>query len=206
MKPPARRFADDAARSWRAPALVVTVGRPSDDDSREHCVAADRGRGLSQSPRRSQLLQRLAQAKITALAMEMIPRITRAQSMDALSSQSNIAGYKAVLLAASDAAEVLSDAHDGRRNDSTGESAGARRRRRRAASDRDRPSPRRRRQRLRRARRRQRASAVARRDVPGVRSRRRRRRQPAATPRSSRPNSRSASARGWSSRSARTTS
>ena len=37
---------------------------------------------------------------ITALAMEMIPRITRAQSMDALSSQSNIAGYKAVLLAA----------------------------------------------------------------------------------------------------------
>ena len=45
-------------------------------------------------------LQTLAQAGMTALAMEMIPRITRAQSMDALSSQSNIAGYKAVLLAA----------------------------------------------------------------------------------------------------------
>jgi NAD(P) transhydrogenase subunit alpha len=45
-------------------------------------------------------LQRLADAKLTALAIEMIPRITRAQSMDALSSQSNIAGYKAVLLAA----------------------------------------------------------------------------------------------------------
>jgi NAD(P) transhydrogenase subunit alpha len=45
-------------------------------------------------------VQRLADAKLTALAMEMIPRITRAQSMDALSSQSNIAGYKAVLLAA----------------------------------------------------------------------------------------------------------
>ncbi|HUY11258.1 MAG TPA: Re/Si-specific NAD(P)(+) transhydrogenase subunit alpha, partial [Candidatus Dormibacteraeota bacterium] len=42
----------------------------------------------------------LAQAGIEALAMEKIPRITRAQSMDALSSQSNIAGYKAVLLAA----------------------------------------------------------------------------------------------------------
>jgi NAD(P) transhydrogenase subunit alpha len=41
----------------------------------------------------------LADAGLTALAMEMIPRITRAQSMDALSSQSNIAGYKAVLLA-----------------------------------------------------------------------------------------------------------
>ena len=45
-------------------------------------------------------LQTLAQSGVTALAMEMIPRITRAQSMDALSSQSNIAGYKAVLLAA----------------------------------------------------------------------------------------------------------
>jgi len=42
----------------------------------------------------------LARAGVTALAMEMIPRITRAQSMDALSSQSNIAGYKAVLLGA----------------------------------------------------------------------------------------------------------
>lgn len=42
----------------------------------------------------------LARAGVTALAMEMIPRITRAQAMDALSSQSNIAGYKAVLLAA----------------------------------------------------------------------------------------------------------
>lgn len=42
----------------------------------------------------------LASSGVTALAMERIPRITRAQSMDALSSQSNIAGYKAVLLAA----------------------------------------------------------------------------------------------------------
>jgi NAD(P) transhydrogenase subunit alpha len=39
-------------------------------------------------------------ARITALAMEAIPRISRAQSMDALSSQSNVAGYEAVLLAA----------------------------------------------------------------------------------------------------------
>ncbi len=45
--------------------------------------------------------ERLASAGIEALAVEKIPRITRAQSMDALSSQSNIAGYKAVLLAAS---------------------------------------------------------------------------------------------------------
>jgi NAD(P) transhydrogenase subunit alpha len=42
----------------------------------------------------------LAAAKATAFAMESIPRISRAQSMDALSSQSNIAGYKAALLGA----------------------------------------------------------------------------------------------------------
>jgi NAD(P) transhydrogenase subunit alpha len=45
-------------------------------------------------------LRALADAKVTALAMESIPRISRAQSMDALSSQSNVAGYKAALLGA----------------------------------------------------------------------------------------------------------
>jgi NAD(P) transhydrogenase subunit alpha len=42
----------------------------------------------------------LASARVTALSMELMPRITRAQSMDALSSMATIAGYKAVLLAA----------------------------------------------------------------------------------------------------------
>lgn len=42
----------------------------------------------------------LRDRKVTCLAMELIPRVTRAQPMDALSSQANIAGYKAVLLAA----------------------------------------------------------------------------------------------------------
>ncbi len=46
------------------------------------------------------LVQQLAQKQVTALSMELIPRTTRAQSMDALSSQANIAGYKSVLLAA----------------------------------------------------------------------------------------------------------
>jgi NAD(P) transhydrogenase subunit alpha len=47
-----------------------------------------------------ELIKKLANRKITAFAMELIPRITRAQSMDALSSMSTIAGYKAALLAA----------------------------------------------------------------------------------------------------------
>jgi NAD(P) transhydrogenase subunit alpha len=46
------------------------------------------------------LAQKLAERKITSMSMEMIPRTTRAQSMDALSSQASIAGYKAVLIAA----------------------------------------------------------------------------------------------------------
>lgn len=45
-------------------------------------------------------LQRLATANITGFALEAAPRTTRAQSMDVLSSQANIAGYKAVMIAA----------------------------------------------------------------------------------------------------------
>jgi NAD(P) transhydrogenase subunit alpha len=45
-------------------------------------------------------LKRLAEAKLTSFALEAAPRTTRAQSMDVLSSQANIAGYKAVMIAA----------------------------------------------------------------------------------------------------------
>jgi H+-translocating NAD(P) transhydrogenase subunit alpha len=45
-------------------------------------------------------VERLAQAGVTAFAMESIPRITRAQPMDALSSQANVGGYKAAILGA----------------------------------------------------------------------------------------------------------
>ena len=45
-------------------------------------------------------LQRLATAGVTGFALEAAPRTTRAQSMDVLSSQANIAGYKAVMMAA----------------------------------------------------------------------------------------------------------
>ncbi len=46
-------------------------------------------------------MQRLAENRVTVFSLDTIPRTTRAQSMDVLSSQANIAGYKAVLLAAS---------------------------------------------------------------------------------------------------------
>jgi NAD(P) transhydrogenase subunit alpha len=46
------------------------------------------------------LMKEWAEKNITAFSLDMMPRTTRAQSMDVLSSQANIAGYKAVLVAA----------------------------------------------------------------------------------------------------------
>jgi NAD(P) transhydrogenase subunit alpha len=52
-------------------------------------------------------LTELAKAGVTAFAMELMPRITRAQTMDVLSSQANIAGYRAVIDAAAEYGRVL---------------------------------------------------------------------------------------------------
>jgi H+-translocating NAD(P) transhydrogenase subunit alpha len=49
----------------------------------------------------AELVSALAERRVTSFSMDSIPRITRAQPMDALSSQSTVAGYKATLLAAS---------------------------------------------------------------------------------------------------------
>jgi H+-translocating NAD(P) transhydrogenase subunit alpha len=92
-------FADDSRALVDGADVIVTVGRPSDEvlsSLRPGSIVVGFLNPLSDP----QYVKRLADAKVTALAMEMIPRITRAQSMDALSSQSNIAGYKAVLLGA----------------------------------------------------------------------------------------------------------
>lgn len=92
-------FANDIRSLTDGAGVLVTVGRPSDEllaGLRPGSVVV----GFLNPLGDPSYVARLAEAKVTALAMEMIPRITRAQSMDALSSQSNIAGYKAVLLAA----------------------------------------------------------------------------------------------------------
>jgi NAD(P) transhydrogenase subunit alpha len=88
----------DAAGAWSAP-LVVKVAPPSAEE------AAQMTRGAViiafLNPLGSPVATRaLAAAGVTAFAMESIPRISRAQSMDALSSQSNVAGYRAALLGA----------------------------------------------------------------------------------------------------------
>jgi len=79
--------------------LVVKVAKPSDDELgriREGAVLV----AFLQPLTNHALVRELARRRVTALSMDAIPRITRAQPMDALSSQATVAGYKAVLLAA----------------------------------------------------------------------------------------------------------
>ena len=78
---------------------VVKVQKPSADETarlRDGQVLI----GFLQPLTDSDGIERLAAAGVTAFAMEAIPRITRAQPMDALSSQATVSGYKATLLAA----------------------------------------------------------------------------------------------------------
>src|SRR5271165_4643433 len=56
--------------------------------------------GYMQAYARPDLVRALESRGVTSFAMELVPRISRAQSMDALSSQASVAGYKAVLIAA----------------------------------------------------------------------------------------------------------
>jgi H+-translocating NAD(P) transhydrogenase subunit alpha len=63
--------------------------------------------GFMQPHARAAEVRALKERGVTAFAMELVPRISRAQSMDALSSQASIAGYKAVLIAASQLQKFL---------------------------------------------------------------------------------------------------
>ena len=78
-----------------------------------------------------------ASAGLTAFAMELVPRITRAQTMDVLSSQANLAGYQGRARSRRRVRPRLSDDDDRRRHDQGGPGPGDGRRRRRAAGDRD---------------------------------------------------------------------
>ncbi|NPA43062.1 MAG: Re/Si-specific NAD(P)(+) transhydrogenase subunit alpha [Chlorobi bacterium] len=85
--------------------IIVKVNPPSEDDLpyfREGQVFI----GLLFPYNNPDLVKKLADKKVTAFAMELIPRISRAQNMDVLSSQSNLAGYKAVIIGA-DALEKI---------------------------------------------------------------------------------------------------
>jgi len=76
--------------------LVLKVRRPSDAEI--GAMKAGSGFAALLEPYGDRaVIEALAKAKIDALAMEFVPRISRAQSMDALSSQANLAGYRSVI-------------------------------------------------------------------------------------------------------------
>src|SRR5512145_1153031 len=91
----------DRAELLRGADLVLTVQPPSEGDAGLMRAGAMLLSTLAPS-RNLALVRRLAAAHITAFSTDQIPRITRAQPMDTLSSMGSIAGYKAVLIAASE--------------------------------------------------------------------------------------------------------
>ncbi len=92
-------LAADAAEVFVKAEFIAKVGRPSEGELAQ--MRAGQTLLAFLSPLGDpQSVERYALQRITALSMDAIPRTTRAQSMDALSSQANIAGYKAVLIAA----------------------------------------------------------------------------------------------------------
>ena len=88
----------DAATLYSQSEIVLKVRGPDSDElamMRKDAVLL----GLL-APHKSEGIEPLARHGLTAFAMEKLPRISRAQNMDVLSSQANIAGYKAVIMAA----------------------------------------------------------------------------------------------------------
>jgi NAD(P) transhydrogenase subunit alpha len=104
-------IAPDAGAAARGAHLAAKVQRPRPDEA----AALDEGSALVsllQPPPGTAFaddasLRALAARRVTAFALERVPRITRAQSMDVLSSQATVAGYKAVLLGAAHLARLM---------------------------------------------------------------------------------------------------
>ncbi|MEY4512024.1 MAG: hypothetical protein RLZZ450_4146 [Pseudomonadota bacterium] len=95
----------DTKEAWATSDIVLKVTEAADNPElgKHEADALKPGAilvGLMSPHRNVDMVRRLVANKVSTLAMELVPRITRAQSMDVLSSQANIAGYKAVLLAA----------------------------------------------------------------------------------------------------------
>lgn len=100
------RVVSDTAALWQEADIVLKV-RPPELDSALGRHEADLLRPSATlvsfiwPAANQELLQRLGARRATVLAMDQVPRVTRAQKMDALSSMANIAGYRAIIEAAS---------------------------------------------------------------------------------------------------------
>ncbi|PPJ62309.1 Re/Si-specific NAD(P)(+) transhydrogenase subunit alpha [Cuspidothrix issatschenkoi] len=98
------KIVGDSTQLWSEADILLKVSPPQDrEDGRSEIDLLKPGSVLISflNPLGNpEIAQKLAHRQVTALSMELIPRSTRAQSMDALSSQASLAGYKTVLLAA----------------------------------------------------------------------------------------------------------
>ena len=92
-------LADGAAAVYDGADVVAKVQRPAPPEI-AHLRRGTLLISLMAPASNPETVRALLDAGVTALALELVPRITRAQSMDVLSSQSTVAGYKAVLIAA----------------------------------------------------------------------------------------------------------
>jgi NAD(P) transhydrogenase subunit alpha len=93
------RIEADRAALLGAADLVLRIRKPSDEDVALLKAGAIHASLLDPFNERG-LIDKLAAKGVTAISMEMVPRSTRAQKMDVLSSQANLAGYVTVMLAA----------------------------------------------------------------------------------------------------------
>ena len=93
------KIVKDAATALKSADVVLKVRGPSDEEIGQLKAGAIVV-GLFNPHQDKPLLEALTKAGATVFAMEFVPRITRAQVMDALSSQANLAGYRAVIEAA----------------------------------------------------------------------------------------------------------
>ncbi len=103
---PVRRVVPDAAALYAEADLVARCRSPRRRRS-SCCVRARRSSACLQPLVNEELVRAIAARGATAFSMDAIPRISRAQSMDVLSSQATVAGYKAALLAAEHAAKFF---------------------------------------------------------------------------------------------------
>lgn len=91
--------------AWRTD-VVVKVQKPTTEEARK-LASGSLLISLLPAASSADVLDQLAKGGVSALGLERVPRITRAQSMDILSSQATIAGYKAVLIGAAEMGKIL---------------------------------------------------------------------------------------------------
>ena len=96
----------DRSRLYRNADMVLQIRKPALEDVallKDECIYVS----LMDPFNERELIEAFRQKGVTAISMEMIPRISRAQKMDVLSSQANLAGYAAVIIAAERIAKIF---------------------------------------------------------------------------------------------------